>query len=183
MDTLWQTLPINIACVSPSDPNSELVDNFPLMSSLGGHESVGAIPTPDQGCLYNSSTQVSVTHSQQNFIIQVPTKNDEVRSCGRWSGVGEDSDGVPANLIATGSVATVVTICGHVLLVTVTIVSGWCCRRRLRRCQVLYVYTGDRWQQAPDGIKVGQPGLAACLLSPGLKLTCQLPVAWREVEQ
>ena len=97
-----------------------------------------------------------------------------------WCPCQLDRDLSEASVVAA---VTVVAIRGHVLLVSVTIVSGWCCRRRLRRCQVLFVYTGDRWQQAPDGIKVGQPGLAACLLSPGLKLTCQLPVAWREVEQ
>eukprot|EP00047_Mylnosiga_fluctuans_P006490 m.247211 g.247211 ORF g.247211 m.247211 type:complete len:382 (-) comp15327_c0_seq1:59-1204(-) len=58
----------------------------------------GAIPTPGQGCLYNNSKDVSVTRSQQNFVIEVQT--------------------------TTG---------------------------------IEYVWTGDRWQQAPDGIKGHDP--------------------------
>lgn len=58
-----------------------------------------AIPTPGQGCLYNGSTDVSVTRSQQNFVIEVPTT----------------SNGID------------------------------------------YIWTGDRWQQAPDGIKGHDP--------------------------
>ena len=57
--------------------------------------SLGAIPTPNQGCLYGGANKVSSTHAQQNFVIQVP-----------------DSKG-----------------------------------------GVTFVWTGDLWQQAPDGIK------------------------------
>ena len=38
----------------------------------------GGIPTPGQGCLYGDSTQVSVTKSQQNVVIQVPTASNDV---------------------------------------------------------------------------------------------------------
>ncbi len=58
----------------------------------------GASPTPGQGCLYENTSFVSTTRSQQNFVVEVQT--------------------------STG---------------------------------VLYVWTGDRWQQAPDGIKGHEP--------------------------
>lgn len=57
-----------------------------------------AIPTPGQGCLYENTTLVSSTRSQQNYVVEVQT--------------------------ATG---------------------------------IEYVWTGDRWQQAPDGIKGHDP--------------------------
>ena len=58
----------------------------------------GALPTPGQGCQYANPSYTSVTRSQQNFIVQVPTSNG-----------------------------------------------------------TLYVYTGDRWQQSPDGLKGHDP--------------------------
>lgn len=73
---------------SPSSPSSSCTRPSPY----------GAKPTPGQGCLYESPTDLSSTRSQQNFVIEVPT--------------------------ATG---------------------------------LEYVWTGDRWQQAPDGIKGHDP--------------------------
>lgn len=78
--------PINIACENATDTEVPV---------LGW----GAVPTPGQGCLYGGSTQVSVTRSQQNVVIQVPTTNNAI----------------------------------------------------------LYLYTGDRWQQSPDGLKGHDP--------------------------
>jgi hypothetical protein len=61
-----------------------------------GH--VSALPTPGQGCLYENSTLVSSTRSQQNFVIEVVTTSGTA-----------------------------------------------------------HVWTGDRWQQSPDGIKGHDP--------------------------
>jgi len=80
----WTTLSGDLACVSTS-------------GSL--NSSVGAEPTPGQGCQYHDPTTTSITQAQQNYIIQVDT--------------------------STGGKE--------------------------------YVYTGDRWEQAPDGIKGHDP--------------------------
>jgi hypothetical protein len=53
--------PLNVACVDP--PGNVSTPVLPL----------GAEPTPGQGCLYGGSQQVSVTRSQQNFVITVPS--------------------------------------------------------------------------------------------------------------
>lgn len=84
----------DIACVQQSSADS---------STLYRYGDIAAVPTPGQGCLYNGSTDVSVTRSQQNFVISVPT------SC------------------ASGDV---------------------------RDDCFEYIWTGDRWQQSPDGLKV-----------------------------
>jgi hypothetical protein len=101
----------DIACDPPSDtttntnqPNTKFIINrksdinLITNSSMDNLNEVGAIPTPGQGCLYNNSPDISVTRSQQNYVIKVETK------------------------------------------------SG-----------TQYVWTGDRWQQAPDGIKGHEP--------------------------
>jgi len=77
---------------NPQNPTGDLACKAPSHSvSIGD-------PTPGQGCLYPSSPDISVTRSQQNFVIEVN------------SDLGTE-----------------------------------------------YVWTGDRWQQAPDGIKGHEP--------------------------
>jgi len=81
----------DVACRS-----SQFASEFPLLE--GVEMGVRALPTPGQGCLYQSD-EMSVTRSQQNFIVQVEVAGGEVE----------------------------------------------------------YVWTGDRWQQAPDLIKGHEP--------------------------
>jgi len=83
----WTTHPNDIACRPPTNVNLTHPDNVKFQGT----------PTPNQGCMYNSN-EISVTKSQQNYIIQIAT--------------------------TTGTA---------------------------------YVWTGDRWQQAPDGIKGHEP--------------------------
>ena len=66
---------------------------------------LGMQPTPGQGCLYNGSTDVSVTRSQQNFVVEV---------------------GAPGN--------------------------------------ETFLWVGDRWSQAPDGLKGHDPTYVAPLV-------------------
>ncbi len=82
----------------------------PPGSGMPGQSPYGAAPTPGQGCLYNNSKDVSVTRSQQNFVIEV-------------------CEGRNATLMAQVQTST----------------------------GIAYVWTGDRWQQAPDGIKGHDP--------------------------
>jgi beta-xylosidase len=82
----------NIACGATSVPTSP-------HWMAGNWDGVGAMPTPGQGCQFANASQTSVTRSQQNFVIQVPTAGNNT----------------------------------------------------------LYIYTGDRWQQAPDGLKGHDP--------------------------
>ena len=77
---------------SPQSQQAHQLPNEKVSSSLR------ALPTPGQGCLYENTTFVSSTRSQQNFVITVPTST------------GQE-----------------------------------------------YIWTGDRWQQAPDGVKGHDP--------------------------
>jgi len=82
----------DVAC---NPPQVGFSTNSVMSSSV---EHVMSLPTPGQGCLYNSN-EVSVTRSQQNFIVKVEVEGGRIE----------------------------------------------------------YVWTGDRWQQAPDGIKGHEP--------------------------
>ena len=79
----------NLACISPKNMNNNN-KNYNLSIIKGS-------PTPGQGCLFNNSNDISTTHAQQNFVIEV-TPSDEIS-------------------------------------------------------ETQYIWTGDLWQQAPDGIK------------------------------
>jgi hypothetical protein len=100
----------NLACVpSEGDPVSE--GEAPLAATRGEASTladadaqveasvdaasggVGGIPTPGQGCLYNGSTDVSVTRSQTNYVTRVDTPSGPllVWSGDRWQ---QSPDGV-----------------------------------------------------------------------------------------
>jgi hypothetical protein len=90
----------NLACV-PSEGDPMLEGEAPLAATRGEASTladadaqvaasvdaasgdVGGIPTPGQGCLYNGSTDVSVTRSQTNYVTRVDTPSGPVLV---WSG-------------------------------------------------------------------------------------------------